>query len=426
MSFENARINYMIGTYDGIVANRERYDSDTGKMLLKHMRILCRCLQTSEHIKQVTLVRNHSPSGHYEEYYDIDEYVSEIEKLGVSVVILCPDDVFASSYSQYLYMYEQCPGFDYYIITEDDWVPYPEQKHFDEQLLKEYQKHNYTGLLTSWVPCHKQMGWHSAITVGIVSDRCLELASRNHKPSLCLSQIAFSRLFEANYDYSANGKNYMIPFWETGDGVIYEFATTLSRKYLFVPMQLLSLDKHRYVLCQNPQDWGNPEPSSDVSEWVEKCNRLKTILHSPTTVGEMEYSPLLKSDYLAYTRLIESDVSRESFDTFIDEVLGPNHHVMVLKVEGELVGTGTLFVEPKLTHGGCKMGHIENILVRPDQRKKGYGEQIVCRLLEKAEENGCYRVDLNCTSELETFYAKNGFNKKHLCMNIYFRENFNQ
>ena len=68
---------------------------------------------------------------------------------------------------------------------------------------------------------------------------------------------------------------------------------------------------------------------------------------------QASYSPLLKSEYAAYTSLIGSDVSRNDFDTFIAEVLGPNPHFIVLKVEGELVGTGTLFVEPKLTHGGC-------------------------------------------------------------------------
>ena len=70
------------------------------------------------------------------------------------------------------------------------------------------------------------------------------------------------------------------------------------------------------------------------------------------------------------------------------------------------------------------MGHIENILIDKKFRSKGYGQMIVNKLLNIAKESGCYRVDLNCNSELEKFYKKNNFNQKYLCMNIYFNENF--
>ena len=70
------------------------------------------------------------------------------------------------------------------------------------------------------------------------------------------------------------------------------------------------------------------------------------------------------------------------------------------------------------------MGHIENILINENYRKRGYGEQIVRKLLELCKSKKCYRVDLNCNSELENFYKKNGFEKKHICMNVYFKENF--
>ena len=131
------------------------------------------------------------------------------------------------------------------------------------------------------------------------------------------------------------------------------------------------------------------------------------------------------NDYEQYIKLINSNITRIKYDNFIDNVLGPNHEIIVHEHKGKLISTGTLLIEPKLTYGGCKMGHIENILVHPDHRKKGYGEQLVHKLLEYAKENGCYRVDLNCTSELENFYKKNGFKQKHICMNVYFKENFN-
>ena len=55
----------------------------------------------------------------------------------------------------------------------------------------------------------------------------------------------------------------------------------------------------------------------------------------------------------------------------------------------------------------------------------GFGEKIVNKLLTSAEKKKCYRVDLNCNSELEGFYKKMNLKQKHICMNIYFKENFN-
>ena len=89
-----------------------------------------------------------------------------------------------------------------------------------------------------------------------------------------------------------------------------------------------------------------------------------------------------------------------------------------------LLGTGTLLIEPKLTYGGCKMGHIENILIDEKYRGKGYGENLVNKLLEISKNEKCYRVDLNCTPELNRFYKKMNFKKKYICMNLYFKENF--
>ena len=131
------------------------------------------------------------------------------------------------------------------------------------------------------------------------------------------------------------------------------------------------------------------------------------------------------NDYEHYKKLINSNITKEAYENFIDNVLGDHHIILVIEIGSNIIGSGTLSIEPKLTYGGCKMGHIENIFVHPAHRKKGYGEQLVHKLLEYAKENGCYRVDLNCTSELEHFYEKNGFKQKHICMNVYFKENFN-
>lgn len=115
---------------------------------------------------------------------------------------------------------------------------------------------------------------------------------------------------------------------------------------------------------------------------------------------------IVKNDYNEYIQLIHTDISKEKYDIFIDNVLGDYHQIIVLELESKLIATGTLLIEEKLTYGGCKMGHIENILVDEAYRGKGYGELLVKELLDKAKIMKCYRVDLNCNVELENFYKK--------------------
>ena len=96
-----------------------------------------------------------------------------------------------------------------------------------------------------------------------------------------------------------------------------------------------------------------------------------------------------------------------------------------MEIDSNIIGSGTLFIEKKMTYGGCNMGHIEKIFINKENRGNGYGELLVKELIQIAKKKNCYRVDLNCTSELERFYQKNGFEQKHVCMNLYFKENFN-
>lgn len=133
---------------------------------------------------------------------------------------------------------------------------------------------------------------------------------------------------------------------------------------------------------------------------------------------------IVKNDYNEYVKLIHTDISKEKYDDFIDNILGNNHQIIVLELESKLIATGTLLIEEKLTYGGCKMGHIENILVYETYRGKGYGELLVKELLDKAKIMKCYRVDLNCNVELENFYKKNNFNASSISMSIFFKENF--
>jgi len=139
----------------------------------------------------------------------------------------------------------------------------------------------------------------------------------------------------------------------------------------------------------------------------------------------MYIRPIAKSDYVGYTTLINSSISLDSYVNFIENVLSRDHHIYNVMDNDSVIGTGTLIIENKMTYGGCQMGHVENIMVSEVHRNTGVGQLIVEKLIEVAESGGCYRIDLNCNAELEPFYNRCGFNKKHMCMNIYIKDNFN-
>ena len=131
------------------------------------------------------------------------------------------------------------------------------------------------------------------------------------------------------------------------------------------------------------------------------------------------------NDYDQYIKLIDSTISKDDYNQFINEKLHVNHQIIIIEENKNILGTGTLFIEDKMTYGGCKMGHIENILIDTNYRGKRLGECLVKYLLNVAKENKCYRVDLTCNKELEKFYKKNKFTKNQISMSILFNENFN-
>lgn len=134
---------------------------------------------------------------------------------------------------------------------------------------------------------------------------------------------------------------------------------------------------------------------------------------------------LRSTDYKQYMELIGSSVSESHFDNFVTDVLSENHIIVVLEDSLQnIIGTGTLLIEEKLTYGGCRMGHIENVLIDGKHRGMGHGGTLVSNLLDVAKTKGCYRIDLNCNSELEEFYRRNDFARDSISMSVLVKENF--
>jgi len=75
-----------------------------------------------------------------------------------------------------------------------------------------------------------------------------------------------------------------------------------------------------------------------------------------------------------------------------------------------LHGTATLFYETKISHGCKKVGHIEDVVVLPNQRNVGIAQSLIHQLSCIASAT-CYKVLVNCKEELCPLYEKGGFRK---------------
>lgn len=94
----------------------------------------------------------------------------------------------------------------------------------------------------------------------------------------------------------------------------------------------------------------------------------------------------------------------------------PNHIIAVAIIDGVIVGSTTLLIEPKFIHNGGLVGHIEDVVVNKKHQKNGIGEKLVQYLLDFAKNKGCYKTILDCDDKVRPFYEKIGFKHTSNCM----------
>lgn len=77
-----------------------------------------------------------------------------------------------------------------------------------------------------------------------------------------------------------------------------------------------------------------------------------------------------------------------------------------------IIGTASLLIEHKITHGHSCCGHIEDVAVLPEFQKDGIGKLLINYAVQYAAGYGCRKVVLGCSDEVKGFYEKLGF--KHV------------
>ena len=124
------------------------------------------------------------------------------------------------------------------------------------------------------------------------------------------------------------------------------------------------------------------------------------------TTREQFGDPLPESYYQAY-EAIEED---------------PNHHLMVLEVDGRVEGTLQLSFIPYLTYRGGRRALIEAVRISREGRGQGLGARLVEWAIAKARSEGCHVVQLTTDKqrpEALAFYQRLGFSPSHEGMKLH-------
>ena len=115
---------------------------------------------------------------------------------------------------------------------------------------------------------------------------------------------------------------------------------------------------------------------------------------------------LTSLDSLRQTSSIDKNKAKVIFEKINSN---PDHVIAVAELDGKIVGSTTLLIEPKFIHDGGLVGHIEDVVVTKGFQGQKIGKKIMKYLLEFAKNQGCYKTILDCTDDVRPFYEKLGF-----------------
>ena len=111
-------------------------------------------------------------------------------------------------------------------------------------------------------------------------------------------------------------------------------------------------------------------------------------------------------------RQTSSITQEKALEIFKEIKINPKHIIIIAELNGEIIGTITLLVEPKFIHQGGKVGHIEDVVVRKEFQGRKIGQKIIKFVLQIAKNQGCYKTILDCSDDVKSFYEEIGF-KQH-------------
>lgn len=131
-------------------------------------------------------------------------------------------------------------------------------------------------------------------------------------------------------------------------------------------------------------------------------------------LGDTNYSQREIINLLS--NLCECDIIEDNkWTTFIKNI-PDNQKIFCYTLENKLVGMITVIIEKKIIHGYKSVGHIEDLVVDSKYRNRNIGGELLDYVYNYCKKENCYKIILNCISELEKFYIKNNY--KYKCIQM--------
>jgi GNAT superfamily N-acetyltransferase len=101
----------------------------------------------------------------------------------------------------------------------------------------------------------------------------------------------------------------------------------------------------------------------------------------------------------------------------------PNHHLLVVEVEGEVVGSGDLLIVPNLSHNALPWAVVENVIIEERMRRQGIARELMQHMIDMAKQSGCYKIGLSSNKKrtpAHRMYESLGFKQYGYGYRIYF------
>eukprot|EP00093_Oithona_nana_P005720 05720.XXX_318127_319005_1 [CDS] Oithona nana genome sequencing. len=173
------------------------------------------------------------------------------------------------------------------------------------------------------------------------------------------------------------------------------------------------------------QAWTAAEEHSDEHEEVlplydtNLLRELKSVNDITSKNANLIVRPLQSDDFnRGYLELLKQltsvgDVTQAEFKErflLMKSCQGTYYNTVIVDKETDcIIGAASLIVERKFIHHCANRGIIEEVIVSDDYRGKSLGRLIVQSLVDLGKALNCYKITLNCTDQMISFYERLGF-----------------
>ena len=248
-------VTYVIASYSGVIRSRIG-DKDPHLVLQKQLEVLHENIVPTSPLERVIVVCPEPREKRRSDYYEEKKWLEMFPQKGIKIDFLdYVGDNKDHSYDQWIQGCMHHLDTDYYIIIEDDYLIQPGNVVFCEQLVDKYKRcfPSNIGFLTTWAHAIPHVGYHSAISNGLLSrdtimafgDMLQEYYSLkkrlSDRESFC--QIAFSKLF---FYFGIPIKDYIDEysalFWESSRRDLRQYGNPKGVD-IFIPEQALYTPK---------------------------------------------------------------------------------------------------------------------------------------------------------------------------------------